>query len=187
MLRRTLLIGLLALIIGGSYVWFSLSPGEDVNMDVAMAADQVADKVAAAVQSKLPVALSSSEVKTLAVEAIKQVGIGDKIKGIDVTVKQDALAVSLAIDAGPKVVAVSVEAAPEVQDDKLVMNLSAMKVGAVPVNVPTLIERTGVSLPSGVEIEGNAVTVDLSKLNGNSLPFGEIKLDNGTVVLKPGN
>lgn len=187
MLRRILLIGLLTLVVGCCYIWFSLSPDKDVNLDVAMAASQVADKVAVAVNAKLPVSLSSSEVKSLAVEAIKKVGAENRIKGVDVTVKQDTLAVNLAVDAGPKVVAVSAEIVPEVKDDKLVVNLSAMKVGAVPVNLHLLLERTGMSLPAGVKIEGNGITVDLSKVNAGSIPLGEIKIDAGSVVLKPGN
>ncbi len=182
--RRIVISLVLLLVVGGAYVWFSLTPNEQVNLEASADIAAISDRLDAARAANLPVSLSGSEVKALAVEAIKAAKIDDRIKGIDVKLGQNSITVALAVDIGSKVVAVSAEASPVITADQLTIDLESARVGAVPVPMSEVMKRFGDALPSGVTLEGGRLTIDLSVGAFDNMQLDTLAIENGTLKLQ---
>lgn len=182
--RRVLISLVLLLVIGGAYVWFSLTPAEQVNLEAAADVTAITDRLEAARSAHLPVSLSGSEVKALAVKAIKAAKIDDRIKGIDVELGQNSMTVALAVDIGSKVVAVSAEASPVLSADQLTIDLESTRVGAVPVPMAEVMKRFGDALPSGVTLKDGRLTIDLSSSAFDNMQLDSLAIENGALKLQ---
>lgn len=182
--RRIVISLVLLLVVGGAYVWFSLTPNEQVNLDASADMTAITDKLDAAREANLPVSLSGSEVKTLAVEAIKAAKVDDRIKGIDVELGQNSMTVALAVDIGSKVVAVSAEASPVLSADRLTIDLESARVGAVPVPMSEVMKRFGDALPNGVTLEDGRLTISLNAGAFGNMQLDSLAIENGSLKLQ---
>jgi hypothetical protein len=185
MWRRILISILVMLLVGGAFVWFSLTPEKQVNLQASANLDAIAEKLAAGQSSHLPVSFNGDEVKALAVKAIQTAGIDDRIKGVDVELRQDSLAVSLAVDAGVKVLAVSAEVKPVLSEQGLTLDLSNTKIGVVPVPVDEVWERLGEQLPAGVSLSAGQLSVDLQQVDLSDVGLSGLRIENGSLVVQP--
>lgn len=185
MWRRILISILVMLVVGGTYVWFSLTPDQQVNLEAAADLDAMSHKLEVARQGHLPVSFSGEEVKALAVQAIKQAKIDDRIKGVDVQLGQDSITVALAVDIGAKVVAVTAVARPALTDNQLTVELAGTKIGVVPVPVGEVLERLGQQLPDGVTLSQGKLSVDLERVNLDQLGLAGLSVENGTLQVQP--
>lgn len=182
--RRLAISLLLLLVVGGAYVWFSLTPAAEVNLRAAADIGAITERITAAREAHLPLNLSGSEVKALAVEAIKAAKIDDRIKGIDVELGRDSMTVALAVDIGSKVVAVSAQGSPELSGDQLSIDLENAKVGAVPVPLSEVMKRFGETLPAGISLKDGRLTIDLSGGALGHLRLDSLIVENGTLKLQ---
>ena len=185
MWRRILISILVVLVVGGTYVWFSLSPGKQVNLEATADMAAITNRLDAAKGAHLPVSFSGNEVKALAVQAIKAAKVDDRIKGVEVQLGQNSMTVSLAIDVGAKVLAVSAVARPVLRNNQLTIDLTSTKIGVVPVPAKEVLKRLGDKLPTGVSYDQGQLTIDLSQAALGSAWIDSLKIENGSLELQP--
>lgn len=184
MWRRLLISLVLILAVGGAYVWFSLSPEQQVNLEASADVTTIGDRLIAAREANLPISLSGNEVKALAIEAIKTAKLDDRIRGIDVVLGQNSMTVALAVDVGSKVMAVSAQATPQLKDNQLTIDLKSTKVGVVPVPTAEVLKRFGDTLPTGMTYEDGRLSIDLSQAAFDDLRLGSLTVEDGTLKLQ---
>jgi hypothetical protein len=184
MWRRILISLLVILVVGGAYVWFSLSPEDDVNLQSTVDVDALKDRLRAARDAQLPISLSGNEVKALFVEMIRSAKMDDRIQGVDVELLQDSMRVSLAVDSGAKVLAVSAKARPALTEGQLSIELQATKLGAIPVPVQQVLSRMQDVMPPGVSFSDGCLLVDMGQEVFHNLQISSLAVENGQLKLE---
>ncbi len=184
MWRRILISLLVVLVVGGAYVWFSLTPAEQVNLQTSVDVDALLDRLRAARDEQLPISLSGNEVKALFVEMIQKAELDGRIRGVDVQLLQDSMAVSLAVDVGAKVLAVSAKAQPVLADGQLSGELRRTKMGAMPVPVEQVLSRVKEVMPAGISFSEGQLTVDMSQEAFQNVQLSSLVVENGQLKLQ---